>query len=510
MIRKLSSATAIVLALSIGSAFAADLPSRKSRPVSPAPIFTWTGFYVGFNHGFGGSLFNANILVSAPALGFVTTDTSSRASGFVAGGQGGYNYQFSNGLVLGLETDFQWSDIRASFQATPQASSPLTVDSIDIRNRLNWFGTTRLRAGYSFGRLLPYVTGGVAYGEMGVSGTRFTGGALFSGSTTDTKVGWTAGAGVDYALTDALSVRAEYLYLQLPSVGGPAITLLPAPLPALVGSFATGSFGAHVVRTGLDMKFDGLNDRFAGGLLDFLTAVPTLDWSGFYAGVNGGYGGGSVDAVTTHAAQPFVIPGVFAFPGLVTTTRMTNRTGGFIVGGQAGYNHQLTTHIVLGVETDGQWSDVKAWHRSTTTGLLGTFIDAKNALNWFGTTRLRAGWASGDSLYYLTGGVAYGEVNASGTQIAGGLFTGSAAQSKVGWAVGAGAEYALNNNLSLRGEYLYVDFSGITTPTLGFVLPPFPPFVGALTTGTFGTHITRVGLNWRFGGFGEVPVVAKY
>ena len=511
IIRSRLAVIALAIALTEGSVFAADLPSQKSPPVAPAPIFAWTGFYIGFNHGFGGGVLDANLAVGAPPLGLVTTHTANRASGFVAGGQGGYNYQFSNGLVLGLESDFQWSDIKASHQATTQASASIAVGAVDISNSLNWFGTTRLRAGYSFGRLLPYVTGGVAYGEVKASGTRFTGGALFLGSTTDTKVGWTVGGGVDYALSNTLSVRAEYLYLQLPSVGGSAAALLPPPFSPLIGSFSTGPFGAHIVRTGVDMKFGDLNGFLAGNQLDFLTAAPTLDWTGFYVGVNGSYGGGWVDAVTTHAAPPLAIAGAFAFPGLLTSTYTTNRTGGFIAGGQAGYNYRLTEHIVLGVETDGQWSDVKAWHQETTTGLLGlVFTDTKNALTWFGTTRLRAGWASGDALYYLTGGVAYGEVSANGTQLAGGLFTGSASATKVGWAAGAGADYALSKNLSLRAEYLYVSFDGVGGPSVGLVPPPFPSFVGAFSTGTFGTHITRAGLNYHFNWSAPAPVYAKY
>ena len=162
---------------------------------------------------------------------------------------------------------------------------------------------------------------------------------MFLGSTSDTKVGWTVGGGVDYALSNTLSVRAEYLYLQLPSVGGSAAALLPPPFSPIIGSFSTGSFGAHVVRTGVDMKFGDLNG-FSRQSADFLTAAPTLDWTGFYVGVNGGYGGGWVDAVTTHAAPPLAIAGAFAFPGLLTTSYTTNRAGGLHRGGQAAPTRQ--------------------------------------------------------------------------------------------------------------------------------------------------------------------------
>jgi opacity protein-like surface antigen len=517
MLKKALSASATLASVfAMHSALAADLPYHKSPPdYAPPPIFTWTGFYVGFNRGFGGGVVDANVSVAGPAFGlFTSTQTSNRASGFTFGGQAGYNYQFANNLVLGLETDLQWSDIKASHQARTVATIGVFNTDADIHNGIDWFGTTRLRAGYSFGRLLPYVTGGVAYGQVEAYGRQVVGG-VFLGSATQTKVGWTVGAGAEYALTDHLSAKAEYLYLQLPGVTGPAFGLLPPPLPPLSGSFSTSSFGAHIVRAGANLKFNGFGDLASvadGGVLALLWAPPTANWTGFYVGVNGGYGGGVVDAVTTFAAPPVVIPPIFAFPGLAMTTRTSNRTAGFVAGGQVGYNYQLSNHVVLGVESDGQWSDVKAWHRATTIGPGANFVftDTRNGLNWFGTSRLRAGWASGAALAYLTGGVAYGEVSASGTQIAGGLFTGSAAQTKVGWAAGAGAEYALTNNLSLKAEYLYVDFGGVSGPAFGLVPPPFPPFVGAFSTGTFGTHITRAGLNWRFGGFGAAPVAAKY
>lgn len=501
MKKTLCAATAIALTLAAGSALGADLPSRKGPPPAyapPAPIFTWTGFHLGVDHGFGGGVIDANVNLMGPGI-LSTTQTSNRASGFFFGGQAGYDFQFSNNVVLGLETDIQWSDIKMSHQATTSASIVGAFTYADIHNSLEWFGTTRLRLGYSFGRLLPYITGGVAYGGIEANGTQFVGG-LFVGSANDTKVGWTAGAGAEYALTDNLSARVEYLYLQLPGVSGPAFGLTPPPFPPLTGSFSTGSFGAHIVRTGLNWKFGGFGLPSAGGVLAMLTAPPTIDWSGFYVGVNGGYGGDVTNAVVT-LTSPLPV---------ATSTQTTNHTGGFIVGGQAGYNHQYSNHVVMGLETDGQWSDVRASHQAT-TGPAGLAItDIGNGIEWFGTTRIRAGWAAGSTLAYVTGGVAYGDVSARGTQFSGGLFSGSASQTKVGWAVGAGAEYALANNLSLKAEYLYVDLGGVRGSVIGLTPPPFPPFVGAFSTGSFGMQITRVGLNWRLGGQAAAPVIAKY
>lgn len=479
---------------------AADLPSHKAPPpVIPAPIFTWTGFYIGFNSGFGGGVVDANVALIGPAA-FTATQTSNRASGAVIGGQIGYNYQLQNNVVIGLESDFQWSNIRASHQATNYASIGLPGYTYnDIHNGIDWFGTTRARLGYSFGRFLPYVTGGVAYGQVEASGLQvFGAGAVINAARTDTKVGWSVGAGSDIAITSNLSARAEYLYLELPGVNGPAGAL--TILGPLAGGFSTSTFGAHIFRAGANWRFNNVGELASVASLNpmsLLFAPPAANWSGFYAGVNGGYGGGTADA-TINLVSPL----------LATSTTTTNRLGGFLAGGQIGYNHQYSNNIVVGLESDFQWTNIGAWHQATTApGFV--FTDIRNQLNWLGTTRARLGWASGPAFTYLTGGVAYGELGANGTQFTGGgLFGGSASTVKIGWTAGAGAEYALSDHLSLKAEYLYVDFEGVRGPAYGAA--PVGAFGGDVSTGTFGTHITRVGLNWRLGGAVAAPVLAKY
>ena len=496
----LLSSAALAVFLAVPAASAADLPFRKSPPTTaPEPIFTWTGFYVGVNQGFGGGVLDANVNLAGPGV-LNNTQTTNRANGFFVGGEAGYDYQFSNNVVLGVETDMQWSEIRASHQATTYSSAAALFGNANIGNNLNWFGTTRLRLGYSFGRLLPYVTGGVAYGEVAANGEQFVGGALFGGSATQTNVGWAAGAGLEYALSENLSARAEYIYLQIPGVNGPAAGLTPPPFPSLVGSFSTGSFGAHLIRTGLNWKFGGPGSLSTDTALSLVTDPPTLDWTGFYVGANGGYGGDRVDALVNLAS---------ALP-VASSTQTQNRNSGFIAGGQVGYNRQLSNHVVVGLETDAQWSGIKASHQASNGPGAFTLTDIGNSLDWFGTTRARLGWASGPTLTYVTGGLAYGEVSAQGSQISGGLFSGSASQSKVGWTIGGGVEYALNENLSLKAEYLYIDFGGVSGAAYGFALSPVPPFIGSFSTGNFTANVTRIGLNWRFGGPSAAPVVAKY
>ncbi|WP_332686736.1 outer membrane protein [Bosea sp. (in: a-proteobacteria)] len=195
MKKYLLSGVAALGLLAAGAASAADLPSRKGPVEAPiyVPVFTWTGFYVGANAGYAwGQIDSAGLGV----LSFKDPD------GFTGGGQVGYNYQMGN-IVLGLEADFQGADLKANvFDA---------VNNITASNEINWWGTVRARAGYSFDRFLPYVTGGFAYGN--VKNKIST--AFGSFSDDNTQYGWTLGAGLEYAFTNNLSAKIEYLYVDL-------------------------------------------------------------------------------------------------------------------------------------------------------------------------------------------------------------------------------------------------------------------------------------------------------
>ncbi|WP_293858809.1 outer membrane protein [uncultured Alsobacter sp.] len=192
--------TTLVGALALGllstSAFAADLPSRKMAPVAPvtyAPAFTWTGFYVGANAGYGfGQITKAGTLFNDP-------------SGFVGGGQIGYNYQMNN-IVFGLEGDLQYADLRDKVSPAGR----LAGLPAGTKNGIEWFGTVRPRVGFAADRALFYVTGGLAYGnqKLNVPGV---------GSGDNVNIGWTAGAGVEYAFTNNWTAKVEGLYVNLDS-----------------------------------------------------------------------------------------------------------------------------------------------------------------------------------------------------------------------------------------------------------------------------------------------------
>jgi len=169
-----------------GAASAADLPVRAAPPapiIAAVPVFTWTGFYVGVNAGYG---WNANDSIT---VGGVTFDLDDEG-GFVGGAQAGYNYQIGS-FVVGLEGDIQYADFGGDDRFDFDGDGILDDDF----NTSDWFGTVRARAGVAFDRALIYATGGFAFA--------------------DNATGWTVGGGLEYAFTNNLSAKIEGLYVNL-------------------------------------------------------------------------------------------------------------------------------------------------------------------------------------------------------------------------------------------------------------------------------------------------------
>jgi len=236
----------------VGAAFAADLPSHKGPPVyAPAPVFSWEGWRFGFNGGYGGgSVATYSSLLAPPAFAPAFAQTTNNISGGVVGYQSGYLWQFSNNVVLGYEADLQLSGVRSSDQNG-------AFNSVNAQNRLKWFGTERMRLGYACGRFLPYVTAGVSYGRVRAISTQVFGGAAFVGAQSSVHAGLAVGAGGEYAFTDNLSAKVEYLYVELQGVRGAGLgaTVFPAA-PLSYGQFSTGRYGVHLGRAGVNYRFD--------------------------------------------------------------------------------------------------------------------------------------------------------------------------------------------------------------------------------------------------------------
>ena len=223
-----------VLAGMTAAAAAADLPRRAAPPpvFTPVPVFTWTGFYAGFNAGYafdtGRQQANSFAVPAAfaPPTGAVATFRNSSQEGFTGGGQIGYNWQLTpgSGVVIGVEADAQYLDFGRDRRAAAITGSPLAAgfSVVDPRglSSLDFFGTVRGRLGYAFDRTLVYGTGGFAYGS-GSSDRSFGG---FNGND-DFRTGWAAGGGIEYALptesflnffrASAVTLKVEGLYVNL-------------------------------------------------------------------------------------------------------------------------------------------------------------------------------------------------------------------------------------------------------------------------------------------------------
>lgn len=207
MLRTLLLATSF--AAIAGSAVAADLPARVAAPAPYAtPIFSWTGFYVGLN---AGGAFSNSIGVRDINNYNQTNEVTSvgRKTSFTGGAQVGYNMQFGN-FVVGGEADI--SALRADRSARV-ASSP--IDSF-VETKARYLGTVRGRLGFAFDRALIYATGGVAFSDVKTNyidncSTGGCGGGLINAGKSQT-TGFALGGGLEYAVTNNWSLKAEYLH----------------------------------------------------------------------------------------------------------------------------------------------------------------------------------------------------------------------------------------------------------------------------------------------------------
>jgi outer membrane immunogenic protein len=238
---------AATAAISLGGlpARAADLGAPQYNPPPPPP-YSWSGFYFGANGGFGGNQFQYPFTIgSIPALGIgATTGTSSlTSSGFFGGGQIGYNWQFAPTWVAGIETDFDGANIQG------KATTSANTLSGNVGSTLNWFGTVRGRVGYLVTpTALLYATGGWAYGQTTSSANVTALGLAALASTSKTQNGWTAGAGIEYAFNPWLSLKTEYLYLDLGTNN--LVSGSPGGVPFTLSEKTT----VQTVKVGLNVK----------------------------------------------------------------------------------------------------------------------------------------------------------------------------------------------------------------------------------------------------------------
>lgn len=249
----------IAFVAAAGPLRAADLPSKTASPVflptAPAE-FSWTGFYVGVHAGAGVDHFAFKFGTSVPAPGGILQGTNGiTANGPIGGIQAGFNYELPFfHIVAGVEVDNSLSGIRGQTTINGALLSGAPVTAI-IGSKYLDFGTARFRIGYAWGRFLPYFTAGFSYGTIETYYTFSTPGFFSAGASTATRSGvfphvGALGIGVEYAVAQNFTVKAEYLY---DFINARPVSFIP-------GDGSTITFGTrtmyHIGRIGLNYKFD--------------------------------------------------------------------------------------------------------------------------------------------------------------------------------------------------------------------------------------------------------------
>jgi outer membrane immunogenic protein len=230
-----------------GSTLAADLPPSMPPPPPRAPAayvpvappyYNWGGIYIGINGGYG----YGSSSQDRTSLGLASTGNYN-IMGPLVGGTFGANFQ-SGQFVFGIEGDGDWSNIKGSSSATN-----LVCPTCQTAN--TWLATLRARAGVAWDRVLLFATAGGAAGTINSSVPASPAFGLTAGSSSSTEFGWTAGAGIEFGITDNLTAKIEYLYVDLQN-GSFSCTVASC---GVVGSVPV-SFDASLVRAGLNLKFN--------------------------------------------------------------------------------------------------------------------------------------------------------------------------------------------------------------------------------------------------------------
>lgn len=209
------------------------------------------------------------------------------------------------------------------------------------------------------------------------------------------------------------------------------------------------------------------------------TTYAPYDWTGLYIGGQAGYGWADTGSTVVQTVPPSPFP-----------LRSSGSPDGAFGGGFVGYNWQLPSNVVIGIEADINGGNLQSSDPVTIAAPVVPVVTARSEIEWFGSVRARAGYAFDRFLPYVTGGYAFGQAKTTYAS----PFPGdsiSASDTLSGWTVGAGLEYAITGNLLARIEYRYTDYGSSSSSVSNLF--------GAGTLGQeFTTNDLRVGVSYKF------------
>ena len=503
-VKKSVFASALGLALS-GAASAADLPV-KAPALPPAPVFDWSGVYLGVHAGYGGGMKD-----------WTGVGLHFPAQGFLGGAQVGINKQIAS-FVVGLEMEGSWANIGGSQTLATGSMGPffLGTTAQSANSRIEAMATFAGRAGLAADRWFVFAKGGLA----GAWEKHSFDNALnfaFGGSTAENVAGSEfriapmIGFGAEYALDSNWSIKAEYDYLHFGSrtvaLNGTA-AFNGVPDPAFRTTEPVKQDAIHLIKLGANYR---LGPVATDPVYRPVRAAQGTDWTGAFVGVQGGYGFGRMDRST------FIDPASSASAAY----DLTGWLGGF----DGGVNVQ-SGMFVFGVEGEWMWTGIRGGRALTTPdpGFGGLTVGSLNSsIDWLAIASAKAGFVVGDRLLvYGKGGLAIASERHSSAGVETlpapnpDVFTSATSGRAIhsGVAVGAGAEYALGGNWSIKGEYNYIRMiaqqhtdPGVTTivsvpPDQGNIAPGFDKVGQDL-------HLLKLGVNYHFNPL-PGPVTARY
>jgi outer membrane immunogenic protein len=486
--------------------------------VGGVPVHNWSGFYLGGTAGQAwGSL---HLKTNTPFSGAYFPDTATQGAvnatgvqavkphGIPVGFEAGYNWQAPRSpWVLGIEADVQSLRLSGGVQSGPVGypGFPGAFFTVSSAASADWLVTARPRLGFALDRWLFYVTGGLAVARPSAEYSfADSGGAIESATIARTRLGYAAGGGVEVALGNNWSAKAEYLFVDFrpSSILSSNFIALTTPLPAQPFAHSV-DLKADILRLGLNYRFDPA-DVAAGAIAMPVKAhaLPwnTWSWTGFYLGGHVGAAAG-----TTDFADPF---GTSVFGDKASTPA-------FFGGGQIGYNWQPPrSPWVFGIEADASIAraDGTVTCHEGSQQQIGATCESRPRAT--GTVTARLGYAlgpSGRTLVYGKGGAAWAidHFDMAGNVAAIPELTNSNTQSVAFWGgtAGIGIEQALTPAWSLKIEYDYVGFALRHVANVGS-MTCVPVFGGCVLTtilqpGTSGVtqnlQELKVGLNYRLG-----------